>query len=129
MRPTPTGAASTRSPAPIRLHPTAARRFMTTRCRSVRLSFGGRETVERPPVAGVSSVRRFSGAAGTGGATPTNSVAQFAVDFAPAGSLFQGLRAIIISADPFFQENKEQLIQAVNNWLAPENSSAGFFWL
>jgi hypothetical protein len=91
------------------------------------LSFGGRETVELPPVAGVSSVRRFSGAAGTGGATPTNSVAQFAVDFAPAGSLFQGLRAIIISADPFFQENKEQLIQAVNNWLAPENSGAGFF--
>jgi len=34
-----------------------------------------------------------------------------------------------LEASPFFQENKEQLIQAVNNWLAPENSSAGFFWL
>jgi hypothetical protein len=70
-----------------------------------------------PPVAGVSRARAFSGAGGVGTAAPTNNAAQFAVDFAPAGNLFQGLRAVIISADPFFQANKNPLIQASNNWL------------
>jgi hypothetical protein len=69
------------------------------------------------PVGGVSSARAFSGAGGIGGAAPTNDATQFAVDFARAGNFFQGLRAIIISADPFFQASKDALIQAANNWL------------
>jgi hypothetical protein len=72
------------------------------------------------PPAAVSSARPFSGAGGVGTAAPTNNAAQFAVDFAPGGNFFQGLRAIIISADPFFQTNKDLLIQAANNWLNPD---------
>jgi len=78
--------------------------------------------VLNPPVGGVSSARPFSGAGGIGTATPTNNPAGFATDFNPAGTLFQGLRAIIISADPFFQDNKDTLIDAVNKWLIPDAS-------
>jgi hypothetical protein len=70
-----------------------------------------------PQIAGVSSAKPFSGGTGMATPNPVNNPAGFAADFAPGG-LFQNLTAVIISADPFFQANKDQLIQAVNDWLA-----------
>jgi hypothetical protein len=69
-----------------------------------------------PKQAGVSSAKNFSG--GLVGPPRTNNAAQFAVDFAPAGTFFPNrVRAVVISADPFFQENKTSLVDAINAWV------------
>jgi hypothetical protein len=70
-----------------------------------------------PPVQGVPSSKAFSGAAA--GPPPTNDPSRFAVDLAPAGGFFPArVRVLVISADPFFQQSKQQLITAANTWIS-----------
>jgi hypothetical protein len=57
----------------------------------------------------IGSVIGFSGA-------NSNDPSKFAVDFASAA--MANLTAVVISADPYFQANKEPLIAAANTWVA-----------
>lgn len=53
------------------------------------------------------------------GAPPISTAKAFSGSFLTdfTGNLFQGLRVIIISADPFFTANMDALIQAANSWV------------
>jgi hypothetical protein len=70
-----------------------------------------------PPIAGVSSAKYFTG--GLPGPPPTNDAAAFTADLVTNATFFPArVRALVISADPFFAENMDLLIDAANAWIA-----------
>jgi hypothetical protein len=63
-----------------------------------------------------SPIIHFSGADTS---TKKNDASKFSPDFA---GISAGIKAIVISADPFFQENMDTLMQAVYSWVSADSS-------
>lgn len=80
---------------------------------------GDWDRINPPPGTEPSSAIRFSGANTT---TKTNDAARFHQDLnVTANYIPARVRAIIVSADPFFQANKNTLVAELNTWATPAN--------